>query len=508
MAYIIGIDVGTSGTKTVLFDETGKKIRSWTGEYPLYQPQNGWAEQDPEDWWQATLNGLRTVSEGIPAEEIRGIGLSGQMHGLVMLDAEGRVLRRSIIWCDQRTAEECVQLTNLVGADTLMNISKSPAVTGFTASKILWVRNHEPEIFERCRKILLPKDYIRYRLTGEFATDVSDASGMQLMDIARRCWSDVVLDRIGLDKGLLGKLYESAEVTGGLTAGVAKQTGLSAGTIVVGGAGDNAASAIGCGVVRDGDAFTTIGTSGVVFAHTTELSVDPSGRIHSFCAAVPGSYHVMGVTQAAGLSLRWLRDTCCLEECQTAAKLNLDPYQVMDDEAARIPIGAEGLLYAPYLMGERTPHLDADIRGAFLGLSASHTRAHLIRAVMEGVTYSLRDCVEIFGGARVTVTDMKVCGGGSSSPLWRQMLADNMNCPVHTLQSNEGGALGAALLAAVGAGLYPSVEQACEAAVHPKITQEPIAANREPFDRVYAVYRTAYASIRQISHELVSLARS
>ena len=503
MAYLIGIDIGTSGTKTILFDEKGTCIASKTVEYPLYQPHNGWAEQDPEDWWRATVEGLRAITAGIDTHEVRGIGLSGQMHGLVMLDADGKVLRRSIIWCDQRTGEECRELTQRVGAERLMEITKSPAVTGFTASKILWVRNHEPDLFEKCKTILLPKDYIRFRLTGERATEVSDASGMQLMNIEKRCWSDEVLEKIGLDKSVLGHMYESVEVTGQVTESVANLTGLSSGTPVVGGAGDNAASAIGCGVVHDGDAFTTIGTSGVVFAHTRQLTVDPSGRIHSFCAAVPGEYHVMGVTQAAGLSLKWFRDQFCAPEKDLAGKMKLDPYQIMDDEAAKVSIGAGGLLYLPYLNGERTPYLDPDVRGAFLGLTPGHERAALIRAVMEGVAYSLRDCLSIFSGAGATVRTMRVCGGGSVSALWRQMLADNMNLTVSTLTSNEGGALGAAILASVGSGIYSTLQQACDAIIRTKTTQDPIPEHVTQYKPYYDIYTRAYSAVRDISHALV-----
>ncbi|MDD6032479.1 MAG: xylulokinase, partial [Oscillospiraceae bacterium] len=291
MAYYIGVDLGTSGTKTVLFDREGRVVASATEEYPLYQPRNGYAEQNPEDWWHAAYTTMASVMEksGVCREEVKGVGLSGQMHGLVMLDETGSVIRPAIIWCDQRTAAECAEITERVGAKRLIEITANPALTGFTASKILWVRNHEPENYARCRKILLPKDYVRYKLTGEFATEVSDASGMQLLDIPNRCWSDEVLEKLDIDKSLLGKVYESPEVTGTITAKAAALTGLAEGTIVVGGAGDNAAAAVGTGVVEDGKAFTTIGTSGVVFAHSSEISIDAGGRVHTFCCAVPGA---------------------------------------------------------------------------------------------------------------------------------------------------------------------------------------------------------------------------
>ena len=455
MAYLIGVDLGTSGTKTVIFDEAGTPLASKTVEYPLYQPQNGWAEQDPLDWWNASVEGMKAViaQSGAKKEDIKGIGISGQMHGLVMLDKDGKVLRRSIIWCDQRTAKECEEITSKVGAKKLIDITANPALTGFTASKILWVRNNEPETYAKCAHILLPKDYVRYMLTGEFATEVSDASGMQLLDVPRRQWSDELLGKLGIDKALLAKVYESPEVTGKVTAKAADLCGLKEGTPVVGGAGDNAAAAVGTGTVVDGRAFTTIGTSGVVFAHTSKLSIDPKGRVHTFCCAVPGAWHVMGVTQAAGLSLKWFRDNFCNAEIQTAAGMGKDPYFLMDKEADRIPIGCDKLLYLPYLMGERTPHLDPDCRGVFFGLSAMHTKAHLLRAVMEGVTYSQRDSMEVLRGMGVKTDTMLACGGGGSSPLWRQMLADVYGCPVTTVASKEGPALGVAILAGVGTGV-------------------------------------------------------
>ena len=326
MEYLIGIDLGTSGTKTVLFDRL-KVIASATVEYPMYQERNGWAEQDPLDWWHASCETLQSVIQqgGVDPRDIKGLGISGQMHGLVMLDKQGRVLRRSIIWCDQRTARQCEEITQRVGKERLIQITANPALTGFTASKILWVRENEPELYAQCAHILLPKDYVRYMLTGEFATEVSDASGMQLLDVPHRCWSQEVLEKLDIDPALLAKVYESPEITGAITPEAAALTGLAAGTPVVGGAGDNAAAAVGTGVVADGKAFTTIGTSGVVFAHTDNISIDPQGRVHTFCCAVPGAWHVMGVTQGAGLSLKWFRDNFCQAEKDTAAGMGVDP---------------------------------------------------------------------------------------------------------------------------------------------------------------------------------------
>lgn len=507
MAYILGVDIGTSGTKTVLFSEDGTPVASATYEYPLYTPRNGYAEQDPLDWWHASVSGIKdclNISR-VPAEEIKGIGLSGQMHGLVMLDAENKPIRKSIIWCDQRTANEVAEITEKVGADRLIDITANPAITGFTAAKIMWVKNNEPENYERCRHILLPKDYIRFMLTGEYATEVSDASGMQLLDIPNRCWSDEVLGKLAIDKALLAKVYESPEITGTITKKAAELTGLKEGTPVVGGAGDNAAAAVGTGVVEDGKAFTTIGSSGVVFAHTSDIAIDKKGRVHTFCCAVPGCWHVMGVTQSAGLSLKWFRDNLAWAEMETAIAMGVDPYYLMDKEAGSVPIGANRLLYLPYLNGERTPHLDPNARGVFFGLSTMHKKRDMLRAVMEGVSYSLRDCVDVMREMNINVSDMMACGGGGTSPLWRQMLADLYGCPVKTTLNKEGPALGVALLAAVGAGIYSSVPEACRAVIKPEKIQEPVEENTREYEKVYAMYRRLYPAMKQSFAELAEM---
>ncbi|HBH94678.1 MAG TPA: xylulokinase [Ruminococcaceae bacterium] len=507
MAYILGVDIGTSGTKTVLFTEDGTPVSSATYEYPLYTPRNGYAEQEPLDWWNAVVNGIKQVinESGAAPSEIKGVGLSGQMHGLVMLDGDNKVIRRSIIWCDQRTAREVVEITEKVGHERLIEITANPAITGFTAAKIMWVKNNEPENYEKCRHILLPKDYIRFMLTGEYATEVSDASGMQLLDIPKRCWSDEVLGKLGIDKSLLAKVYESPDITGKITKKAAELTGLCEGTIVVGGAGDNAAAAVGTGVVEDGKAFTTIGSSGVVFAHTSNISIDKKGRVHTFCCAVPDCWHVMGVTQSAGLSLKWFRDNLCWGEMETALNMGVDPYYLTDKAAMEVPIGANRLIYLPYLNGERTPHLDPNCRGAFIGLSTMHKKRDMIRAVMEGVSYSLRDCIEVMREMEINVTDMMACGGGGSSPLWRQMLADLYACPVKTTQNKEGPALGVALLAAVGAGIYSSVPEACKAVIIPDKIQDPVESNIGQYERVYKIYKNLYSSLKVSFDELAAL---
>lgn len=498
MRYVIGVDIGTSGTKTVLFDEKGNAVSSFLVEYPLYQPKIGWAEQDPEDWWNATYTSINSVikQSDVNPEDIKGIGLSGQMHGLVMLDKDGEVLRKSIIWCDQRTTAEADELTEKVGKERLVEITGNPALTGFTAAKILWVQKNEPELYAKTAKILLPKDYIRYKLTGEYATEVSDASGMQLMDIKNRCWSDEVLEKLNIDKNLLGKMYESCEVTGKIHQEAAKLTGLNEGTIVVGGAGDQAAGAVGNGIVKTGIVSSTIGTSGVVFAHMDNIQIDKDGRVHTLCHAVPGKWHVMGVTQGAGLSLKWYRDNFCHAEMDTADGMGVDPYYLMDKQAEKVAPGCEGLIYLPYLMGERSPHNDPNAKGVFFGLSAKHTKYDMLRAVMEGVSYSLNDCMSVIKEMGIDASEVRASGGGGKSKLWRQMQADMFGCNINTINVSEGPALGVALLAAVGAGIYNSVPEACEAAISVKDTMKPIQENVETYKNYFPVYQNIYKALK------------
>lgn len=504
MNYLIGIDVGTSATKTVLFDEAGKVIASASIAYPMLQPKNGWAEQRPEDWRDAVLATIREVTGrgDVPKEEIKGIGISGQMHGLVMLDEAGEVIRPSIIWCDQRTGGEVEDMLKIFPREKWIEITANPPLTGWTAAKILWVKKHEPENYKRCRHMLLPKDYIRYVLTGVFATEVSDASGMQLLDVPARKWSDEILEALDIDRNLLGEVYESCEVTGTLLPEIAEQVGLTAETRVVGGAGDNAAAAVGTGVVRDGTAFTTIGTSGVVFAHSSKVTIDPKGRVHTCCCAVPGAWHVMGVTQAAGLSLKWFKEQFCPDYIARAKETGEDVYDQMNHDAAKIPAGSDGLIYLPYLMGERTPHLNPECRGVFFGLSAIHTRKHLIRAVMEGVAYSLCDCNEILQEMGVKAERMMACGGGGKSMVWRQMLADLYQCEVKTIRQEEGPALGAAILAGVGCGIYPDVETACDELIEEKSSIGPDEARAGIYEKYHQMYQRLYQSLKEDFREL------
>lgn len=511
MKYLLGVDLGTSGTKTVLFNEKGETIASKTVEYELYQPKNGWAEQDPEDWYQAavtTIKAVMTESRVDPAA-VAGLSISGQMHGLVMLDQNDQVLRRSILWCDARTGAQCAEITDKVGKNRLIEINANPALPGFTACKILWVREHEPELYQRCTCMLLPKDYVRFRLTGVKAQEISDASGTNLLDIRARQWSDEILKKLDIDPRLLPPLIESSAKAGEITAEAAAATGLKAGTLVAGGAGDNAAAAIGTGVCADGQSFVTLGTSGVVFAHTSKPSIDPLGRVHTFCAAVPGAWTAMSCTLAAGLSLRWMRDEFFSFEQQAEADAGRDVYDLMTAQAAKIPAGSDGLIYLPYLMGERSPVLDPEARGVFFGLSARHTKAHLTRAVLEGITLSQRHNLEVLHEMGIVPTSLAACGGGGGSPFWRQLLADILKCRVTTIKSKEGPALGAAILAGTAAGLFSSVEEGCRALVQQGEAQaSPESAQTARYDEIYGLYQSLYPALRGSFARLAALRES
>jgi len=491
----LGIDVGTGGSRAVLIEESGQIVAAATVEHePFSSPQTGWAEQDPRDWWRASATAVRQLlaNDNVQAEGIGAIGLSGQMHGSVLLDKSDDVLRPALIWCDQRTDAQCQELTRKIGAERLIQLTCNPALTGFTLPKLLWVREHEPEIWQQVRSILLPKDYVRLQLTGDKATDVADGSGTLLLDVAKRVWSQELIEAVHLDASILPKLYESQEVTGVVSQAAASATGLRAGTPVVAGAGDQAAGAVGVGIVRPGSVSATIGTSGVVFAATNAPSLDPKGRVHTFCHAVPDRWHVMGVTQGAGLSLRWFRDQFGVQSQES------DPYESLTREAADVPAGADGLLWAPYLMGERTPHLDPNARGALVGLTASHTRAHVVRAILEGVAFSLRDSFEIFREMSVPLSTIRLGGGGARSKLWRQIQADIYGHEVETVEAEEGAAYGVALLAGVSAGHWPTVDAACDAVVKTRDSVAPDAAAAKVLDQHYQAYRKLYPALRSI----------
>ncbi len=499
MAYLLGIDVGTTGTRALLVDERGQVVAGATEEYPLYTPRPLWAEQDPADWWRATMDAIHKVVQksGIASGDIIGVGLTGQMHGVVLLDEKNEVLRPALIWCDQRSQAQCDWITERVGAERLIELTCNPALTGFSAPKILWVRDNEPETFTRVRRFLLPKDYIRFKLTGEFASEVSDASGTSLFDVRQRRWSDEVLAALGLKRSILPEVLESPVISGHVTRDAARRTGLPEGAPVVGGGGDQAAGGVGNGVVEPGVVSSTIGSSGVVFAFTEEPRLDPKGRMQTFCHAVPGKWHVMGVTQGAGLSLRWFRDHCSGAEMVVGQNTGRDPYELLTEEASLAEPGSEGLIFLPYLMGERAPHLDPNAKGVFFGLTGRHVRQHMVRAVLEGVAYSLRDSLEIIVTEMGNpVTQVRASGGGGRSALWRQIQADVFGTEMVTINATEGPAYGAALLAAVGAGVYDSVEEACHDAIRVVEQTTPDAERRRLYDEYYEIYRALYPALK------------
>ena len=503
---LLGLDVGTGGTRAVLVDSEGTVVTSQTADHaPFTSPQTGWAEQQPADWWRATCDAVKQVlaASDTKPSEIAAVGFSGQMHGAVLLDAAGEVLRPALIWCDQRTADEARELTEQIGADQIIAWTCNPALTNFTLTKLLWVRKHEPNLFERFRTLLLPKDYVRFRLTGDYGMDMADASGTLLLDVANRRWSTEMARATGLDPACLPPLFESPDVCATISKAGAAATGLLEGTPVVAGAGDQAAGAVGLGIVSPGAVHATIGTSGVVFASTDRPALDPHGRLHTFCHAIPNRWHVMGVTQSAGLSLRWFRDTFGAREEDAR-----DPYERLSDEAASIPPGCDGVLWAPYLMGERTPHLDPNARAALIGLAANHGRGHIIRAILEGVAFSLRDSFSIFAEMQVPVSTIRLGGGGARSPLWRQIQADVYGHAVEILQAEEGAAYGAALLAGVGAGTWSSVDEACQRCVRVSKQIEPNPATAAVMNRQYEVYRRIYPALRDIRRNSNSSAAS
>lgn len=498
MALLLGLDIGTSGVKALLCDQHGAGLVTAVAEYPLSQPRPLWSEQNPADWWHGARQAIRAVMQqaGVAGAQVAALGLTGQMHGAVFLDARGEVIRPAILWNDQRTAAACAEITARVGAERLIAVAGNPALTGFQAPKILWLRHEEPDSYARLAHVLLPKDYIRLKLTGAYATDASDAAGTLLLDLQTRNWSEEILRALDIPRAWLPEVVEGPVVTGTLLAEVASELGLPAGLPVVAGGGDNAAAAVGTGIVRSGVISSSIGTSGVLFAHSDAIALDPQGRLHTFCHAVPGKYHLMAVTLAAGGSLQWLRNML------RGIGLPSLGYDTMDALAASAPIGAEGLVFLPYLSGERTPHLDPLARGAFVGLTTRHTAAHMVRAVMEGVVYSLRDGLEIMRALGLPLGEVRATGGGGRSPLWRQMQADIYGAEVATLVAEEGPAYGAALLAGVGAGVFDGVQAAVERAVVVGTVTPPDPAAQERYEPIYAVYRSLYGSLRESMHQL------
>ena len=490
--YWMGIDVGTGGTRALLVDAGGVVKSAFTAPHEeMRMDQPLWAEQRPENWWGAAQIAIRGVlhESGVSGADVGGIGLSGQMHGLTLLDEADAIVRPALIWCDQRSQSQVDYVNATAGHEFVLEQTANPMLTGFTLPKLLWVRDHEPAAYARIRKVLLPKDYVRFELTGEYVSDVSDASGTGVFDVVKRQWAFPLADKLGVDRSLWPSICESSDVSGRVSAKAAALTGLAAGTPVAGGAGDQAASAAGNGIVEPGIVSCTIGTSGVVFGHLEKPEYDAKGRVHTFCHSVRGAWHVMGVTQGAGLSLQWFRN-------------NLAPglsYDALTAEASASPAGSQGLFWLPYLMGERTPHLDAKARGGWIGLTAKHTRADMIRAVLEGVAYSQMDCLEIIEGMGVAVKSVRLSGGGAKSPFWRQMFANVFGKRVVILESSEGSAYGAALLAMVATGAFGSLAEACRATIRETDVVEP-GADAAQYKMGYRTYQALYPALKGVAY--------
>ncbi|NPV81161.1 MAG: xylulokinase [Firmicutes bacterium] len=537
MQYLLGIDIGTSSARTILIDTDGNILGLASKEYPISIPMPDWAEQDPETWWDAAKDTIRQVlsKSGVDSRSIKGIGLSGQMHGTVFVDREGNCLRPAIIWPDKRSARECQELADAVGPKRLYEISGLPVATGFMATSLLWVKHNEPDILRKTSKLLLPKDYVRLRLTGKVATDLTDATGTLLLDITKRAWSGEVVKAVGIPPDILPNLLESSAIAGEITSQAAKETGLAMGTPVIAGGGDQAMGAIGSGVIKDGIAASTIGTGGQLITCVSRPVLDPKRRLHTLCHAVPGKWLLMGAILAAGLSLRWFRDKFGYAEKLAGELTGIDPYEILSREAAKVPAGSDGLIFLPYLSGERTPHMDPQARGAFVGLTLRHGRGHMIRAIMEGVSFAMKESLEIFRELGVSVDKILCSGGGARSRLWRQIQADIYDMPVTIVGNEEHSVYGCALLAGVGAGIYRDIEEACDGRVQYTDTVRPqdewtqanqvqmVQSQREPspveqphvedpwalsanacarYRALFEVYRSLYPRLRDIFPEL------
>lgn len=499
MGWVIGLDIGTSATKGLLVDEAGRVAASASHEYPLLQPAPGWAEQNPEDWWAATGAVIRQLLQkaGVKAEDVKALGLSGQMHGMVLVDRAGRVVRPPILWCDVRTTAECRLIEERLGKDRLLEATGNPALEGFTAPKLVWMSRHEPELLASAQTLLLPKDYVRYRLTGERLMERSDAAGTLLFDVRKGTWALEVMELLGLPASLLPDLVDSWEVAGTLTREAAAETGLAPGTPVVGGGADNACGAVGAGVVRPGQALVSIGTSGVVLSPVAAPPDGSDGKLHLFTHAAPDRWYLMGVMLSAGLSYRWFRDELAPLEKAAGQVTGMDSFVLLNHEAAAAPPGAGGVVFLPYLNGERTPHADPAARGVFFGLSSAHRRSHVVRAVMEGITFGLRDSLELMRAAGQPVSTLRAIGGGARSELWLQMQADILEATVERPQVDEGPAYGAALLAGVGAGWFRDAHEAVRH-VAVRATYEPDPATREAYARNYRIYRDLYPALKEV----------
>jgi xylulokinase len=489
MAYFLGIDISTTGSKAIVIDEGGEIRTTASSPHTLQSPRPLWSEQDPGQWWEAASTSIHMALEqaGLAGEDIAAVGLTGQMHGLVLLDEVGEVLRPAILWNDQRTQAQCDEIHTRIGKEKFIQITGNLALTGFTAPKILWVQEHEPEVYARIAHVLLPKDFVRYKLTGNMAVDKADGAGMVLMDLQTRHWSPEILSALDIPAYWMPELYEGPEITGTVTSEAADRTGLPAGIPVVAGGGDQAAQAVGVGAIHEGIVALTLGTSGVVFATTNSPFIEPGGRLHSFCHSVPDRWHLMGVMLSAAGSLRWYRDTFAP---------TMD-YDQLLKPAAEIAPGADGLLFLPYLTGERTPHPDPLARGAFVGLTVRHTLPHLTRAVLEGVAFGLRDSFELMKNTGLASIDqVRISGGGAKSMLWQQILADVFDSELATVNTTEGAAFGAALLAGVGAGHWQNVDSACQATVRVTGRMSPNAQNIRRYEDLYTIFQGLYPALK------------
>ena len=497
MGYLMGIDVATSGTKCIIADEKGKIVSSSFNEYPILSPQPGWFEQNPKQWWEASLLSIREALKkgNIKGEAIVGIGVTGQMHSSVFLDEKSEVIRPAILWCDNRTEKQVGEVHNLFGRERFIELTCNPVLTGFTLPKILWLKENEPGNYKKLRKVLVPKDYIRFKLTGEFAADVSDASGTSVFDVKRRKWSSEVIDKLELNKDFFPPVYESSEIVGKINEETAKLTGLKIGIPVVAGAGDQAASGISCGIYKQGVISVTLGTSGVVFASTDTVKIAPEGKLHSFCHAVKGKWHLMGVVLYAGGSFKWACENLGAEEKKEAQEKGINFYDTITKKVSQIPAGSEGLIFLPYLTGERTPHQDPNAKGVFFGLSLRHNKMHLIRSVMEGVGFGLKDSLELMKDLGIKIEEIRLVGGGAKSKMWRTILADIFEFPVHTLSVEEGSPYGAVLLAGIGVGIYKNVEEASKV-IKTGIVQEPNKENSSVYKDSYPIYKEIYINLK------------
>lgn len=493
--YYIGIDIGTSSVKALLIDSSGRVINTSVPEYSFQTPKPLWAESDPLVWWEATQQAIKGLLLNVQSSEIAGIGLTGQMHGMVAMNKEGAVLRPCIMWNDQRSHLECDEITERVGQKKILSITGNPVLPGFTAPKILWTQKNEPDLFALIDKVVLPKDFIRYKLTGSFFSDVSDASGTSLLDVGKRTWSQEMFDCMGWPISWMPEVTESTEVSAKISAEAATLTGLLEGTPVVAGGGDCAAQAVGSGIVEEGKVSVTLGTSGVVFAQSDEYRVEPNGKLHAFCHAVPGKWHVMGVMLSAAGSFQWYKNQFGMEEQRIEKEGGANAYETLTEDAQQVVAGSEGLFFLPYLSGERTPHPDPYARGCFIGMSLRHQKRHHTRAVLEGVSYGLNDSLSLMKELGINPNEITLSGGGSRSALWKQMLSDIFATPCAIVNALEGAAYGAAILAAVGVGGFSSVQEACSTFIQKVETVDP-GPDQETYKRNYPIYKSLYPSLK------------